>query len=177
MSGSTNSYKSFSSLSDWAPAYFPLDSEPTEVSRFHDVLRLWHERKAGNPLPPWSSFQPEDFKQWFGYVTVYKVTLDPFDVAVTLWGSALRHLYGIELTGLDLGAAAQKASFNQSGKAFWEKIIFTPMIGYASATPDWLESEPVKIERIYLPCAEDGRHCDKVFTVSARQETSTGEIS
>lgn len=154
----------------WRHTFLPLDTAPERVNPGNEVVALWQGRRGASRLPAWSMFDMFDFKPWLGSVSVDRVTRDPFDTTVRLWGTKLRELYGFDATGWGLRRDYARRGLTTDDFEFWRKVVSDPCIGIGQGSVDWQGRDFVRVTRVFLPLAEDGNVVDHVLAVAFQDE-------
>lgn len=95
----------FSKIEAWTYYTCDLDT-PAENFEFHTtIVNLWNRKRDGNNLPAWSDFELEDFKEWWGWLSVLdRNASDGSDWKYRLWGTQIARFSGHEMTGKAIGA-------------------------------------------------------------------------
>ena len=153
----------------WTHTFFPLNGSVAEETGFPEIVRLWSSKRFKGPLPSWSSFDFNDFAPWMGYVSVDDISYDPFDCYTRLWGTALANLYQYEATGKSLLETYELRGMTEQDFQFWVRVATEPCIALADGTIDWQRRDHIQVQRIFLPCGEDGSTTDVIFSVARRK--------
>ena len=114
-----DSFRPTAAPREWRHRFLPLEAAAAEVDHGGGVIALWQSQRSGRLLPPWSAFDMTDFRPWLGYVSVDRVSYDPFDCTNRLWGSALVGLYGFEATDRSLRQDYELRGMTPGDFAFW----------------------------------------------------------
>lgn len=80
-------------------------SEPPREATPHalDALeRLWHRKRGDRQLPERRDFAVEEFRPWFGHLRIIRVAPEPPRLKVTLDGTEIVAMAGVDLTGRHL---------------------------------------------------------------------------
>ena len=91
---------------------------------------------------------------------------DLFDCTVRLWGTELSRLYGFDATGVSAREGRDIRGLTQEDFDFLVKVADDPCIATSHGTVDWKKREFVKISRVFLPLAEDGKTVDRILAVA-----------
>lgn len=126
------------------------------------LLDLWESKRNGDRLPARRDFAFEDFRPWLGWLTLLEVRDGGADFLFTLHGTAAVDRYHFDLTG-------RKAS---ELPAHWGKTIVPGYRDVARNARPAVSRHRLKDEqfeyvwlRLLLPCADDGRHVDRIITL------------
>lgn len=104
-----------------------------------------------------------------GYVSVDDISYDPFDCYTRLWGTELANLYQYEATGKSLLETYELRGMTEEDFHFWVRVATEPCIALADGTIDWQHRDHIQVQRIFLPCGEDGSTTDVIFSVARRK--------
>ena len=87
-------------VTSWVYRTYPLATSATAFGPFRDFVALWLEKRGSDrPYPAWTDFQLEDFRDWYGQLSLGEVQYDPFDLFYRLWGTRLVDWWNYEMTG------------------------------------------------------------------------------
>lgn len=164
----------FTAEDDWTYHLVHMETPPECFDMFATVVELWQVKKRGDSLPAWRNFDFDEFKDWWGWLTV--IDLIPggvFDGQFRLYGSNLVDLIGKELTGKSLRGGAMAPSIDQNGYkthdfGFLEDVTRMPAIGIASGPVFWQNRDHVTITTLRLPLADDGKNVDRILSAVRR---------
>lgn len=153
---------------NWRYEYFPLEDAEETFAGFESLVRLWRTKSNTLP-PPWSDFDFLDFKDWWGWISVYDaVEGQPLEFDVRLWGTNVVEATGHELTGkrlspVDLPIKSDPTGVSLNSIKFTRFILDESCIGVTSE-PYREEWGPGKLyTEILLPLSSDGEKNDKVL--------------
>ena len=153
---------------DWHYDYFsPAEAEET-FSGFASLVRLWRS-KSKSPPPSWSDFEFLDFRDWWGWISVYDaVDGQPLNFDVRLWGTEVVEVTGHELTGQRLSPENLPDRSDPTGVSL-NHIKFARFIldeGFMGVTSEPYREAwgPGKLyTEILLPLSSDGKNNDKIL--------------
>ncbi len=90
----------WSKIEHWTYYISSLDTPSTQFEYHEPMVALWNDKRHGTQLPAWSDFELEDFKGWWGWITVVDcLSPDGDDWVYRLWGSEVARFTGHEMTG------------------------------------------------------------------------------
>lgn len=84
---------------EWKYYRYGLNEPVSDFPHFGSLWELWQSKRTNNKLPAWRDFDLLDFKGWYGFLIVYDVLHDPFDLKYRLFGTEMVTLYKTEYTG------------------------------------------------------------------------------
>ncbi|MBO6838267.1 MAG: hypothetical protein RLW87_04220 [Alphaproteobacteria bacterium] len=155
---------------DWLYEVFDLTTDPGEFGAHADFVRIWAAKLAPGKLPLKSEIGFEDFRGWWGWITLGEV-LDPEGGAMRyrLWGSHVAELTRLEMTGKTMqqqyGERIDATNYNEFDLAFIQRLVREPAIGRQSGPVDWDIPDYQRMSTLRLPLSRDGSRVD--YLVSA----------
>ncbi|MDP6872261.1 MAG: hypothetical protein QF521_01940 [Alphaproteobacteria bacterium] len=153
---------------DWHYDFFPLDMAEESFPGFESIFRRW--RTKSDSLPPsWSDFDFLDFREWWGWLSVYDaVEGQPLAFDVRLWGTEIVEVTGHDPTGRRLSPEnlpdkSDPTAVSLNSIKFARFLLDESFIGVTSEPyrEDW---GPAKLfKEILLPQSSDGNENDKIL--------------
>jgi hypothetical protein len=128
----------------------------TEVAISHPRLRalydLWNTKRGSRQAPPRSDFSHEDLLPWFGHLMLLDC-LNGSDCRYRLYGTALVGLFGFDLTGQTVRAAADRIGDKPMDE--YSKVMRIGAPVYTSRISPSAR-EYLQVDKLALPLMEGG---------------------
>ena len=84
---------------NWKYYRYDLNEPVADFPHFESLWQRWQTKRADGRLPAWRDFDLIDFQGWYGFIIVYDVLHNPFDLKYRLFGTEMVTLYQTEYTG------------------------------------------------------------------------------
>lgn len=131
----------------------PAGGEVIARPNLQALYRLWSERRAGRPAPSRDDFSVEDLRPWLGHLLLLD-RIDGDDFRYRLYGSSLVEIFGFDLTGRTVTAAAPLIGV--SPLAEYRSVIAAGRPFHVSrASPS--AREHLLMDKLALPLMDSGR--------------------
>ncbi|MEQ8664977.1 MAG: hypothetical protein RIC16_04565 [Rhodospirillales bacterium] len=153
----------------WRYYMCPLDIDPVVAGTFASLVAIWQSKRQGDRLPAWRDFGLMDFKDWWGWLSVYDIVgRDPLDLWCRLWGGRLAMSHDQEFTHARLrdpasGMYGDSNMLDGVDVAFMEELIDGPLIGLSDGPMTWRQRDYERCESLRMPLADDGGTVDKLL--------------
>ena len=142
-------------MNGWTFEYFEPDIEPSVLSGFEGLVRLWQDRRDGRVAPPWSDLDFYDFKGWHGRLCLYEISYDPFDFTCRLSGTEIDALFGRNFTDITASELAEMRIEVPLTMEFYEMTCSQMLITRTSGSLNFHEREHLHTTFIEFPLSDD----------------------
>lgn len=152
-------------VDNWTYEIHAADTDAACFANHESLVELWHGKRVGEALPARSDFDFEDFRGWWGWVTIGEL-LDPEGgvMRFRLWGSKVAELTQLEMTGKTMhdhhGTRPDATSYDDIDLDFIRELTVRRGIGRSIGPVDWNMPDYARMETVRLPLADDGHAVD-----------------
>lgn len=129
-----------------------------------ETVSYWQTKRAGRAIPSRADLDPVDLPRSLKDIALLDILPEQNDFRFRVFGSSLALRYGRDYTGkttLDVApddvAATLHGQLTEAVKR-WKPVLMVLSVG--------VEFQTRFIERVALPLSDDGRHINKIMTVS-----------
>lgn len=137
-----------------------------DVALVSELEAFWDFRRGDRSMPSRKDFLAEEFRPWFGHIRMLAVEYEPLRFKVTLEGTAIRDLAGEDFTGRYLDDA-YKAAHREALLTPYRDCVKTRKPRLDTLLPGMALQNFSAIERLMLPCGEDGRVTHLIVAIYA----------
>lgn len=131
-----------------------------------ELEAFWTRRCAGRAMPARRDFLAEDFWPWFGHIRILAVERDPLRFRVTLEGTAICDLSGEDFTGRLLDDVYREAH-REALLTPYRDCVLSGRPRHDTLEPGMGLRNFTALERLMLPCGEDGRVTHLIVAIYA----------
>ncbi|MGF1624527.1 MAG: hypothetical protein ACFCVH_06555 [Alphaproteobacteria bacterium] len=160
----------------WTYAAHPASTPDVLFGDFAPAVAMWRAKARPGALPRKRDFSLPDFRGWFGWVIIYDVQADPFDLRFRLFGSQLAERLRLEHTGKRFSEAYAHVPGHEVTLRHFRALWRHRMIGTSSGPMNWEGQDFHSGRFIDLPVADNAGELAHFFTF-ARLGDSAGEAS
>jgi hypothetical protein len=161
----------------WTYLAQPLSTPAADFGRFASAVAMWRAKAPAGMLPRKRDFQPEDFRGWLGWVIIYEVVPEPFDLRFRLFGSNLAENLNTENTGKLFSQAYAHVPGHTVTLRHFRTLWRQRMIGMSSGPMNWEGLAFHSGLFLDLPVADDTGKLAYFFTFSRLgDESLTAEM-
>ena len=121
----------------WIYAAHPLATPDATFGGFADAVATWRSKARDGALPRKRDFRPEDFRRWLGWVIIYEVVPQPFDLRFRLFGSNLAENLNTDNTGKLFSQAYAHVPGHTVTLRHFRTLWRQRMIGMSSGPMNW----------------------------------------
>jgi hypothetical protein len=140
---------------EWKYHRYNLNEPVADFPHFESLWELWQTRRSDDKLPAWRDFDIYDFHDWYGFLIVYDVLDDPFDLKYRLFGSEIVNLYQTEYTGKTIRENGFEIE-DEADIAHFEGLFNECKIGASTGPIYWDNRHWRHLTFLDLPLADDG---------------------
>ena len=120
------------------------------------LLAFWESVRDERPLPARREFRAEDFQPWFGHIAIIELHDGPKRLYVRLAGTAINRYDGADFTGRYLEDCVPVEMMDDLLDPYG-RCIEARMPVFCPLDIRKLKGTAGKVDRLLLPCGEDGR--------------------
>lgn len=142
----------------------PLSSPASSLSPFEDAVAMWRSKARDGELPRKRDFQALDFRKWFGWVIIYEVMRERFDMRFRLFGSDLASKLRLDNTGKLFSAAYAHVPGYSITLNYFEYLTRNRMMGMSCGAMNWENMAFSTGLFVDLPVADDAGELAYFFT-------------
>lgn len=142
----------------WTYQVFARDLPAPEFGPFAALVNLWRAKAGTSRHPAWRDFELEDFKGWWGRLSLANLLSDPLDLEFALWGTKLTEWWGVDYTRKKMSTAyAQRdENWNTFEGPYFQSLVEHDGIGLISGDLRIIGRRYVTVKGIDLLLAKDG---------------------
>lgn len=152
--------------------------EPSENPKLQALLALWNKVRGARELPARRDMGIEPFRPWFGHIGILRVLeKEPPRLFVALAGTQINLYDGEEFTGRFLEEMVPRHARAAILEPY-DRCLLTRQPVFTRLEPGALRGSFRHVDRLILPCSDDGRRIDRMvvgFYVS-ELDTRVGNI-
>lgn len=143
------------------------DADHAMDPRVARLLALWHAKRGAAAMPSRADFAFTDFRPWLGHLAILETIEGGTDFRYVLYGTRLVEIFGFDLTGLTVRAAA--AQIGLQPLAEYRRVQATGKPDFVSRMSP-ANKEYLTMTKLALPLSGDGRTVDRIISVIYRIE-------
>lgn len=121
----------------WTYAAQPLSTPDDAFGEFASAVAAWRAKSCAGTLPRKRDIRPEDLLGWLGWVIVYEVVPEPFNLRFRLFGSSLADGLGLDHTGKLFSVAYAHVPGHAVALRHFHYLWQQRKIGIASGPMNW----------------------------------------
>lgn len=157
---------------DWVYEAHDKNAPQNEYHRLQSFKHLWDSKRKDDALPAWKDFQLDDFKEWYGWLSVEDVVPSPqYDATFRLFGTSLVMLYGADPTGKRI-SEIEGPFFLPMEHEISAALVREKLVVVSNSPKKWQQRNFINIGVLELPLADDGYSDDKVMVLYRKIEDS-----
>jgi len=149
---------------NWKYYRYNFDDPVTDFPHFESLWELWQTRRLDGKLPAWKDFDLIDFRGWYGFITVFDVLSDPFDLKYRLFGTEMVAMYKAEYTGKTIRENSFEIEDSEDLNHF-EGLYNERKVGASSGPIYWDNRQWRKLSFLDLPLSNDGSTITNFLTI------------
>lgn len=143
-------------INGWTYEWFERDVTPETMPGFEDMVRLWHGKRGGRPMPTWSDFDFADFAGWHGRIVLSEVHYEPFDLHYRLYGVEVVKRMQTDNTGKRYSELVAQGLEPAVDLEFYEMASREMLITRVSGDLRWLKRKHMTATFIEFPLSDTG---------------------
>jgi len=140
---------------NWKYYRYDLNESASDFPHFESLWQRWQNKRIDGKLPAWRDFDLEDFRGWYGFIIVYDVLHNPFDLKYRLFGTEMVALFQTEYTGKTIRENNFDIEDTQDLDHF-EGLLNQRKIGASSGPIYWDNRDWRNLTFLDLPLSDDG---------------------
>lgn len=153
----------------WTYFLYDLNTPASNFKHHASFIETWNKKRVGGNLPAWRNFELEDFRDWYGMITVIDLlSPDGSDGRYRLWGGKLADFIGHDLTGHAMSdhrsSKRHGYCYSATDFEFFRAMISERKIGYHVGPVDSSDTNIKQIATVRLPLADDGHTIDRFLS-------------
>lgn len=148
----------------WTYVAHPLSAPASSLSPFEDAVSMWRSMAPDGELPRKRDFQALDFRKWFGWVIIYEVQRERFDLRFRLFGSELASKLRLDNTGKLFSEAYAHVPGHTVTLNYFEHLWRNRMVGMSCGPMKWENMAFSTGLFLDLPVANDNGELAYFFT-------------
>ena len=159
-------------LSDYADGEAGA-AAPSRLESLLALERFWYAKRQGPRLPSKSDFPPTEMKPWLGHLMLVDVARAPLRFRVRLMGVSLVNFAGKDHTGKWFDEIFESERLARNLHPYLACLESkAPRYDDSAFIQD--QTRRLRLQRLHLPCAEDGETVDLIIGCGyASKESST----
>ena len=162
----------------WTYAAHPLSSPAATFGDFAPAVAMWRTKAAASALPRKRDFALPDFRGWFGWVIIYDVVPEPFNLRFRLFGSHLAERLRLEHTGKLFSDAYAHVPGHEVALRHFHRLWRHRMIGTSTGPMNWEGQDFHSGRFVDLPVAgDDGQVAHFVTFARLGSTVEAGQVS
>ncbi|MDF1750364.1 MAG: hypothetical protein P1V34_15965 [Alphaproteobacteria bacterium] len=165
------SFMLWKKVDNWIYTLHDLTTPSAEFERYESIVKIWHSKAEAGKIPNKRDFAFEDFRGWWGWLSLADI-MDPdaSSIKYRLWGTYVREMTGLEMTGktmeANLGDRSDNTVFEATDIEFVQQIVKRRLIGVSTGPVDWKLPDYRQMSTIRLPLTYDGETVGSVLSAS-----------
>lgn len=140
---------------NWKYYRYDLDEPVSDFPHFESLWQCWQTRRTDGKLPAWRDFDFDDFRGWYGFLIVYDVLHNPFDLKYRMFGTEMVEMYKAEYTGKTIRENNFEIEDNQDLDHF-EGLYNQRKVGASTGPIYWDDRHWRCLSFLDLPLSDDG---------------------
>jgi hypothetical protein len=152
--------------------------EPAENPKLVSLLALWNRIRGDREFPARHDMGIEAFQPWFGHIAIIRL-LDkpPPRLLVTLSGIELVKIFGADFTGKCLEDVVPRSAVAAVAEPYARCVAVRRPV-HSRLRPGILRGNFHHLDRLLLPCSDDGKTIDTIIVgiYASELDTATGSV-
>ena len=122
----------------------------------------WDSKRGGRFAPSRGDIDPIDFPHLLPNLCIYKIHRNPLRYEVTLMGTRVVEIWGVDYTGKFVEDVLLGPVYDQVTEQF-RHIVNNKEPTLHDLDANWLDKDYIKYSRLMLPLSENGINVDRLL--------------